>query len=123
MKIPVQLTTPPIPKAPWWQALQQIYEQVATAVNGKLEIGAGVPQSAGSVVPCINLDAVSCVYVSGTAGSDDVVLHNLGRVPYGYILVGSNFPMAVYSSPTAWTATKIFLRSSQAGATVRILVF
>jgi hypothetical protein len=124
LKVPVQLTTPPVPKAPWWQALQQIYQQVAQVINGKLELGSGVQQAVGSVMPCINFDAVSCSYVTGTAGTDDVITHNLGRIPIGYIVL-RRFTAAVivYDSPTAWTTTKLFLRSTVAGVTVKLLVF
>jgi hypothetical protein len=123
-KIPTQLQTPPEAQAPkWWQSLQKLWLQMSTIVNGQLDLGAGVPLTVPSPVPSININAMRCVYVTGTPGSNDVVTHNLGRVPEGYIVIGLSAAVTVYSSPTAWTETQIFLRSTVGGVTVAILVF
>ena len=78
----------------------------------------------GSGRRCLNMDAVWVQYVSNaTAGTEDTVAHNLGRIPLGFWMGIPDVPAVVYRGPTAWTSTNIFLRADQASATVNLLLY
>lgn len=73
---------------------------------------------------CLNIDAVWVNYVSnGVANTEDTVAHNLGRAPIGIWIGVPDKSSIIYSGPTAWTSTNIFLKASAATTTVNILVF
>ena len=126
MKIPVQLKDIPGPARPkWWQSLQQIYQQTAKVINGNINLAPpeGINTSNNLAYPLDNISGISYVYVTGTPGTDDVITHNLGRIPYGYHVVGKTNTVDVYNSPTANTTTKLYLRSTVAGVTVKVMVY
>ena len=71
-----------------------------------------------------NFDAVWVAYTSnGSANTEDTVAHNLGRVPLGILVGVADVTGIVYSGPTAFTSTNIFLQASVATLTVNLLVF
>jgi hypothetical protein len=126
MRVPVQLKIPAPQRPVWWQSMQQIYQQLARAVNGNVSI---IPQNAPALtltntpLPGDNVANSHAIYVTGTAGSDDVITHNLGRVPFGFHVTYKSASVDVYNSPTANTSTKIYLRSTVAGVTVKVMVY
>ena len=72
----------------------------------------------------LNIDAVWVAYVSNAvANTEDTVAHNLGRIPLGIFVGMPDKNAVIYSGPTAWTSTNIFLRASAATVTVGLLVF
>ena len=72
----------------------------------------------------LNIDAVWVAYVSNAvANTEDTVAHNLGRTPVGVFVGLPNANAVIYSGPTAWNGTNIFLRASAATVTVSLLVF
>jgi hypothetical protein len=69
-----------------------------------------------------NLAAKYLVFTSnGAANTEDAILHKLGHVPNGYIVVRQDKASIVYDSGTAWTTTTIYLKSS-AASTAWILI-
>ena len=73
---------------------------------------------------CLNIDAVWVRYVSNAvANTEDTVAHNLGRVPSAIWISVPDVNATIYTGPTAWTSTNIFLRASAVTVTADILVF
>ena len=71
-----------------------------------------------------NLDAVWVVYTSNaSADTEDTVAHNLGRIPLGIFVGIPDKSSVIYSGPTTWTATNLFLRASAATTITNLLVF
>jgi hypothetical protein len=71
-----------------------------------------------------NLSGVYCVFTSnGAANTEDAVPHTLGRIPLGYIVVHQDKAAVVYDSGTAFTDTKLYLKSSAASVAWTLLVF
>ena len=125
MRVPVQLKEPAPGRPKWWQSIQEIYQQAARTVNGNINL---VPQNyptlaIGKPLPGDNVANAHAVYVTGTPGTDDVVVHNLGHVPFGFHVEGKTATVDVFNSPTPPTSTKIFLRSTAAGVTVKVMVY
>lgn len=83
--------------------------QVAEAMNNNL-----------SFVDNFNASTVAVPF--STANTDTAVLHGLGRVPVGYIVIGQNAAMSVYDGASANTTSLLYLRSSAVG-TARLLVY
>ena len=84
-------------------------EQVSQAVNNNLTISENFSGKVLSVV-------------FGSANTDVVVTHDLGRVPSGYIQTGQTAAMIVYDGSGQNSSSVIYLKSSAAG-TARIWVF
>ncbi len=57
-----------------------------------------------------------------TANVEVASIHGLGRVPIGYIVVGSTAATQVYDGASANTAQLLYLRAS-AASTVKVLVY
>lgn len=57
------------------------------------------------------------------AGTEFSVTHNLNRVPTGYMIVMQDAVGQVFSSETAWTTSKIFLKSNIVGMNCRIMIY
>lgn len=71
-----------------------------------------------------NLSAVFVVFTSnGTANTEDSVTHTLGRIPRGYIPVSQNKSAVLYESGTAFTSSKIYLKSTAVSVAWIVLVF
>jgi hypothetical protein len=58
-----------------------------------------------------------------SSGAEDEITHNLGKVPTGYIIYSQDNAAFLYNGTTSWTTTKIYLKSSVAETTFKILVF
>jgi hypothetical protein len=71
-----------------------------------------------------NLAGKYVVFTSnGVANTEDAVLHALGAVPTGYIIVRQNQSAILYTGSTAWTKTTIYLKSSAASTLWTVMVF
>lgn len=68
-----------------------------------------------------NFNAKTVTVTISQANTDTAVIHGLGRVPSGYIILGSTAATQVYDGAGANTAQLLYLRAS-AVAQVRILV-
>lgn len=66
-------------------------------------------------------------YVSnGTANTEDPVSHGLKRVPAGVIVIAQTAAGSLYSGysgMTSWTTDKIYVKSSAASVTYKLLLF
>lgn len=62
---------------------------------------------------------------TGNANTEFAVVHNMGRVPTGYILVKTSIAANVYTSTggTAWSTTAIYLKADAANAAITVIVF
>lgn len=72
-----------------------------------------------------NIDWVTVPYTSNAApNTEDIVTHNLGRIPTGYLVTDRNKAGAIYSSQKSlWTTTTMRLKSDVASTAVTLLVF
>ena len=59
---------------------------------------------------------------TGNADTEFEVAHTISRVPNGFIIIYINKAGIVYDSGTPWTSSKIYLKCSQANATLKLLV-
>lgn len=116
MKLPRQPRIQPTGTVKVDDALRIIWEEIARAINGNLSFGTfdgGPDNMAGSW-----FDGVS----PGAANTDFPVVHNLGRVPQGWILINIDKAAIIYKGVTAWTDTTIYLRSNAVTTAVRLFV-
>jgi hypothetical protein len=61
----------------------------------------------------------------GTANTEFVVVHNLGRVPQGYIVFWTNIAASIYQGPTtgtAWTTSNMYLKANEISVTMQLFV-
>ncbi len=93
-----------------WEDLRrftsQVVESIIQQVNGNLSFTENLFTSGPSIVEF--------------AGPNDVqmVMHNLRRVPLGYVVVNQNAPIIVYKpegDQYLWTEKRIFLQGSGVG--------
>lgn len=71
-----------------------------------------------------DLDAVTLDYTADATADVEVSLnHSLQRVPTGFLVLSIDAAGVVYKTETPWTATKLFLKCSAAGARVKLLLF
>lgn len=79
-------------------------------VNGGLDFGANVRAYGPAPITFV------------TANTDVRIVHTLGKVPTGYLVVNSSVAMRVFNGATAWTQNTIFLRSDTVGvATIYVI--
>lgn len=70
-----------------------------------------------------NIQASGPVEVTvSTADTEFEIDHNLGRIPLAFFAYGENMATIIYASDTAWTANKIFLKSSVGPATFKLII-
>lgn len=86
----------------------QFNQAVKDAINGNIDF-----------VDNCRTNIVSITF--SASNTDTTVGHGLGRVPQGYILVGSSSAMSVYNG-SGNTASQVTLRSSATG-TASVLLF
>lgn len=82
---------------------------VTETVNGKLDFQTN-----------FNCQVLSVAF--SAASTDTIVAHNLGRVPQGYISLGTTVTMNVYDGAIGWTTSAISLRSTAIGTARLILI-
>lgn len=69
-----------------------------------------------------NFNAKTLTFTFSAANIETAVIHGLGRVPTGYIQVGSSAALTVYDGASANTSSLLYLRASALG-TGRVLVY
>lgn len=66
---------------------------------------------------------IASVADTGVADTEFSYTHSLKRVPAGFIVINISKGGVVYDSGTAWTATTIYLKCTQASTVVKLLIF
>jgi hypothetical protein len=121
MKIPTQLEYLPSDNlGSFFQRLQKAWNQLCSAVNGQLSFGTTSPN--GTPLPG---NMKGQMVITGTPVSPNVefqVIHNLGYVPLGYLVIQRNANCVIYNGTTAWTGQSIFLKCSTASAEIILFV-
>ena len=87
--------------------LQWIWEDIAKYLNSN-------PFAQSNLVEAV---------VSGGAGVDFAVMHGLGRIPKGYVVVKIDKAAFIYTGITAWDVQNLYLQASDSAVTVSVLVF
>ena len=83
--------------------LTQFLKELLTQVNGGLEFN-------------LNLKSSSLLTFNFlTANTDLTVIHDLGRIPKGFIVTNSSVAMSIYQGSGAWSSKSICLRSNAVG--------
>ncbi len=102
------------------QAVTSAIRTLIGKVNGKISLGTGQPGTRAG-----NTDqAYWDVLTPSVADTEFVVRHDLGRVPVGYQVVRADRSVNIYdSSYGSWTNTLMFLKSSVASASVKLLIW
>jgi len=78
--------------------------------------------SDGSIAGLLN--AIYQVYTSNvTPDTEDTIVHGLGRIPVGFLVVDKDKAGDIYDGGTAWTDTNIYLKCSVATVAAVILVW
>jgi hypothetical protein len=86
--------------------------------NGRVRFGSGVDGERGE-----NISGEFQTYTSNAvADTADSIIHTLGSVPIGFIVVRRDKGGVVYDSGTAWTSTTISLKCSTASTVVTIFL-
>jgi hypothetical protein len=75
----------------------------------------------GRIVFGDNIKASGPSVVAFTGAGVMEVIHNLGQVPTGFIVINKSATCDVWQASTAWTETKIYLQSN-AAANVTVLI-
>lgn len=71
-----------------------------------------------------NMDAAVVSYVTNAVpDTEDAVAHGLGRVPTYFAVVDRDKGGVVYRSGTAFTKTTVYLKTTVAGAAVKVILF
>lgn len=60
---------------------------------------------------------------NGVANTEDTVVHDLGRVPRGFLVIKADKAGNVYDSGTAWTQSRIYVKSSAATMALTLWIF
>jgi hypothetical protein len=98
-----------------YKALQQAWTALALVVNQNISFGN----------PTSGADNISGAWVSfavAAANVDQVLTHNLGRIPYGYICMSKSEACDVYTGSAPATQTQITLRGTTTGAVVELFI-
>jgi hypothetical protein len=97
------------------QMVRKIYEALARVINGQLSFGNST-----------SLDNISGYWFSGTTpgtpGTDFTLVHNLGRVPVGYLVFAKGASVDIYTGSVSATSTNITLQATVGNVLVTIFV-
>ena len=86
------------------------FDDLLSVVNGKLEFKTNIQSEIASIT-------------FGTADTEVKIPHGLGRVPTGYLLIGSaGIPSELYDGDTKNTTAFIYLKNVTANAVTKILI-
>ena len=102
------------------QILSKWIEQLSYAVNGNVSFGSTTSNTDGEM----NIEGWKA---SGTspvgANTEFAVTHNLGRVPFGFIVLSVSVAATIYQDlgGTAWSATTAYFKAS--AASVAYVIF
>lgn len=90
------------------------------ATQGRIRFGTATNGFRGE-----NISGQFVQYTSnGSANTEDTIVHNIGSIPQGYIVVWQSKAGSVYQGPstgTAWTTKNIYLKNS--GTSVITMLF
>lgn len=76
--------------------------------EGRIRFGDGIDDHRGE-----NISGEFQVFTSlGTASAQNIILHGLGSVPIGYIVINQDKSASLYSVTSSWTDAQISLISS-----------
>lgn len=95
--------------------LQQYWQRLITIINGQIGFGNGVISD--------NIDGAWANATTGAPNTDFTLVHNLGRLPVGYLLVMSDVATVIYNGSVPATTTDITLKASGAATTIRVFIF
>lgn len=96
---------------------QRVLDRLHDIVNGGLSLGNFAGQKGNLDLVIINVPS------TGPANTDFAVVHNLGRIPTGYISTyQSDFGIFVVGV-TTWTTTTMYLKCSVANMATHLLIF
>ena len=99
-----------------WNMMQRLYQQLARVINGGISFGNGTQTD--------NISGAWANISFPTANVDVTIMHNLGRVPAGWLLVSKNIACDLFLGTKVPTTTTLTLQSSAVGAVVaRIFIF
>jgi len=88
-------------------------------VNGRISLGSAAQRAQAG-----NLDAVWIEHYFLTANAEEIIPHNLGRLPLGYWPVRKDKACDVYDSNAgSWDEFTFRLKCNTAASTVLLLVF
>lgn len=60
---------------------------------------------------------------SGGADDEFSIEHGLGTIPIGYLVISQDRAASIYASTTPWDTEQIYLKSTAAGAVLKVLIF
>lgn len=93
------------------RALQELMTNLKTILNG-------------GILFSDNFDMDMTEFTAdAVADAENTIAHGLGKIPSGYIVYYQDAAGSLYDSGTSWTSTNIYLKSSVADVTYKILVF
>lgn len=94
---------------------------IIQALQGRIRFGTGTNKKDGE-----NIAGRFIQYTSnGTPDTEDTVVHNIGSVPIGYIILWQDKAGSFYQSPTVgtdWNKTNMYLKCSVASVTALLFV-
>jgi hypothetical protein len=115
MKLPNQPDIPEKIEPPVIHTVRWFWEQISRILNGNISLG-------GPTTP----DNINGFWFTGItpaiANTEMNILHNLNRVPVGYLVVRNDAPLELYDSGTAWTSTLIYLKSPNTDVNFTIFI-
>lgn len=90
---------------------------VAKVLSGNVSLGSASVWDANGVPTTYKQDngeGVLIRHLFAAANADEVIMHNLDRIPVGYILTRSNTAVVVYDAMTNvnWTKKQIVIRAN-----------
>lgn len=95
-------------------------KNLVRTINGRVWFGTGDTRHRAGHVDAVYVDAVS----PSVADTEFPILHRLGRVPVGYWVVRRDKNTVIYDSNTgSWDGSVMFLKSSAATASIKLLVW
>jgi hypothetical protein len=79
----------------------------------------------GGLLFADNFDMRMVTFTTAGANTEVEIAHTLGKIPIGYTVYGQDVAGSLYTSTggTAWSKTSIYLKSSVATVTFKVLVF
>lgn len=80
------------------------WQLMASVVNGQISFGNGTTVD--------NISGVWVLVTFAAANTDQLVTHNLGRIPVGYLLMTKSASCDVYTGSVGATKTQITLRGT-----------
>lgn len=95
--------------------LEQYFAEFARMISGSLGFGNGVDFD--------NIQGKWLTYATnGVANTEDTLVHGLGMIPIGFLVVLPPANGFVYRGATVWTVDNLYLKCSQASQTSLIFV-